>query len=97
MRTNSEAVVSILHEADAPRVDEGGPTITSHFYPNGHTHITQNRFLAGYNFMRYYMGPLVDESRPGRRALKTLGRLLAQPRRSTRAWRGRPGTSAPAC
>ncbi|MCA9991449.1 MAG: GMC family oxidoreductase [Anaerolineales bacterium] len=88
VRTNSEAVVSILHEADAPRVDEGGPTITSHFYPNGHTHITQNRFPAGYNFMRYYMGPLVDESRPGRRALKTLGRLLAQPRRSTRAWRG---------
>ncbi|MEZ4643530.1 MAG: GMC family oxidoreductase [Chloroflexota bacterium] len=89
VRTNSEAVVGILAQDAAAAIGDGGPTITSHFYPNAHTHITQNRFPRGYQFMRWYMGPLVDGKRPLRRALTTLSRYLTQPRRATLSWRGR--------
>lgn len=85
VRTNSEAIVSAL----APDVDEDltdGAAISSHFYVGDHTHITQNRFPPGYEFMRWYQGPLVDGSTPLRRALKTLAQILVHPLRSLRSW-----------
>lgn len=77
VRTNSEAIVAIRGQGglDISR----GTTISSHFHADGHTHITQNRFPRSYNFMRLYMGPLVDDAQPLRRAGKVLGELLRRP------------------
>ena len=47
VRTNSEAIVGVL----SPNEDldlTHGTAISSHFYPDAHTHITQNRFPNGY-------------------------------------------------
>ncbi len=76
VRTNSEAITGVLkrdHNADLSR----GPAISSHFYPNDHTHITQNRLPPSYGFMQLYAGPLVDGSTPFQRALKTLAQFPA--------------------
>jgi cholesterol oxidase len=86
VRTNSEAVVSIL--ADDPATDvTRGTTISTHFHADAQTHITQNRFPASYNFMRFYMGPLVDGDLPWKRMLKVFGEFIRHPLRATRAWR----------
>lgn len=85
VRTNSEAIVGALSpvkDLDLSR----GTTISSDFYPDGHTHITQNRFPRGYNFMRWYAGPLVNDDRPLRRSLKTLGRIIITPSSVFRNW-----------
>jgi len=85
VRTNSEAVVGALSqdpEADLTR----GTAISSHFYPDQHTHITQNRFPRGYTFMKWLTGPLVDHPHPGIRALKTLAKMLLNPLRTYRLW-----------
>lgn len=77
VRTNSEAIVAIRGQ---PGVDiSQGTTISSHFHADAQTHITQNRFPRSYNFMRLYMGPLVDDTRPLRRAAKVVGTLLRRP------------------
>ena len=87
VRTNSEAIVGILGK---PGVDISvGTTISSHFYPDASTHITQNRFPRSYAFMRWYMGPLVDDPQPLRRAAKVLLRLLGQPWTTLRRWGAR--------
>ena len=88
VRTNSEAIVGIL-SPDLEIDLTYGPTISSHFYPNSYTHITQNRFPRGYTFMKWYSGPLVDGARPLRRALRTLAMFIFQPGRSTVSWRAR--------
>lgn len=89
VRTNSEAIVGILADQPDPDLTTGGPTISSHFYPNAHTHITQNRFPPGYGYMKWYMGPLVDDPRPWRRALKTVAQFVRHPLQATVSWRGR--------
>ena len=89
VRTNSEAIVGVLSPEVEATLDEGGPTITSHFYPNAHTHITQHRFPAGYTFMKFQAGPLVDGDHPGRRRLRTLARIARHPLAATRNWRAR--------
>ncbi len=77
-RTNSEAIVSVL--SPDPDLDlTRGTAISSHFYPDDHTHITQNRFPEGYTFMKWFMGPLVDNARPLFRSLLTLGKILLSP------------------
>lgn len=78
VRTNSEALTAVLHPKGQNMVD--GTAISSDFYPDKHTHITQNRFDRGYRFMKSYMGPLVDGHEPGRRALRTLWKILTSPR-----------------
>lgn len=88
VRTNSEAVVGILSQ-DSQEDLTRGPTISSHFFPDPHTHITQNRFPAGYSFMKWHMGPLVDGSHPLRRALRILLAFATHPLRSTMSWRAR--------
>ena len=85
VRTNSEAIVGIL--ADDENVDvTKGATISSHFYPDDRTHITQNRFPESYGFMKWYMGPLVDGERPLSRALRTGARFFTAPVRATRSF-----------
>jgi cholesterol oxidase len=86
VRTNSEAIVGIL--SSDPGLDlTKGPTISSHFYFKNQTHVTQNRFPAGYTFMKLYSGPLVDEPRPLLRLLKTLRAYIRHPLQSTASWR----------
>jgi cholesterol oxidase len=85
VRTNSEAIVGALSpdkDLDLSR----GTTISSDFYPDKNTHITQNRFPAGYNFMRMYAGPLVNDPVPLRRAIRTLGRIIINPMSLLRNW-----------
>lgn len=78
VRTNSEAIVGAL--SPDPEVDlSKGTTISSDFYPDPHTHITQNRFPLGYSFMRWYAAPLVDDNNPLRRSLRTLLAILRGP------------------
>jgi cholesterol oxidase len=81
VRTNSEAIVAVLAP---PGEDLGrGPTISSEFYPDPHTHVTQNRYVGG-RHMRLQLGPLVDGDRPGRRALATAAAIAAAPLRQAR-------------
>ena len=78
VRTNSEAIVGVL----SPETEMDltyGTAISSHFYPDDHTHITQNRFPNGYTFMKFFTGPLVDHPNPTIRSLKTLGAIAAHP------------------
>lgn len=78
VRTNSEAVTAVLHPKGADMTQ--GTGISSDFYPDSYTHATQNRFDRGYRFMRSYMGPLVDDPLPWRRALKTIAVGICSPR-----------------
>jgi len=88
VRTNSEAVVGVLARDEALDLSRG-TVISSHFYPDDATHITQNRFPAGYTFMKWLTGPLVDDDRPGRRALITLAKIIFSPLRLRRLWLGK--------
>ena len=84
VRTNSEAIVAAL----SPNPDEDltrGAAISSHFHANAHTHITQNRFPPGYDFMRWYMGPLTDGTAAFRRALSTIASIIFHPILTLRA------------
>jgi len=78
VRTNSEAITAVLHPRGEDMTD--GTAISTDFHPDEFTHATQNRFDRGYRFMRFYMGPIVDDPRPWRRALKTLVAVLCSPR-----------------
>ncbi|WP_262852114.1 FAD-dependent oxidoreductase [Mumia quercus] len=76
VRTNSEALTAVVAE---PGEDlSRGPTISSDFHPDAHTHITQNRYVGGWH-MRFQLGPMVDDDRPGRRALRVLGGIARRP------------------
>jgi cholesterol oxidase len=91
VRTNSEAIVGILAKGSDTDVSKGS-TISSHFFPDPATHITQNRFPPSYGFMRFYMGPLVDGSAPGMRALKVCIKFLTSPVAATRSFFARNWT-----
>lgn len=78
VRTNSESIVGALSQD--PMLDlSRGTTISSEFYPDEHTHITQNRFPVGYTFMKWYFGPLVNHDNPVLRAFITIGKILCSP------------------
>jgi cholesterol oxidase len=85
VRTNSEAIVGILAGDKQADVTQGS-TISSHFFPDPSTHITQNRFPPSYGFMRFYMGPLVGGSAPALRALKVGFKFLTSPLDATRSF-----------
>jgi cholesterol oxidase len=86
VRTNSEAIVGVLaKDMDIDLSD--GPAISSDFYFNDHTHITQNRVPKSYWFMKFYSGPLVDGANPLIRALKVFWSFLCHPFRSTKSLR----------
>ncbi|MFH2129550.1 MAG: GMC oxidoreductase, partial [bacterium] len=88
VRTNSEAIVGVLDSDPAVDLTEG-TTISTDFYPDSHTHITQNRYSQGVSFTKSYFGPLVDDDHPRRRALRVIGTMLRHPLQSTRSWRAR--------
>ncbi|MDX1613420.1 MAG: FAD-dependent oxidoreductase [Candidatus Promineifilaceae bacterium] len=88
VRTNSEAIVAVL-SPDKAEAQTKGPAISSDFYADGHTHITQNRFPEGYRFMRWYMAPMIDDERPWRRAVRTLGAMVRHPIQMWTSWRDR--------
>jgi cholesterol oxidase len=88
VRTNSEVITGI-YSPDSKEDLSKGVAISSHFYPDQDTHITQNRFPVGYTFMKWYDGPLVDDDRPTHRALKTLWQLIRHPLYWSASWRAR--------
>lgn len=81
VRTNSEAIVGILANDKTTDITHG-TSISSHFYPDNHTHITQNRFAKSYGFMKLYYGPLIDGHKPLQRALQTLWHFIKHPLQS---------------
>jgi cholesterol oxidase len=85
VRTNSEAIVGAL----SPETEKDltyGTAISSHFYPDDHTHVTQNRFPNGYTFMKFFTGPLMDDPNPTTRSLKTLGAIFKHPSTLANHW-----------
>ncbi|MBU0995164.1 MAG: GMC family oxidoreductase [Proteobacteria bacterium] len=85
VRTNSEAIVGALSPENDIDLTHG-TAISSHFYPDEHTHITQNRFPKGYTMMKYFTGPLSDQANPAIRSLKTLGAMLLSPSSFIKHW-----------
>ncbi|WP_247603332.1 GMC oxidoreductase [Gordonia paraffinivorans] len=82
VRTNSETITAVL--ADDPDADlTRGPTISSEFYPDEATHVTQNRYVGGWH-MRLQLGPLVDGDDPARRRRAALAELGRHPLRQLR-------------
>jgi len=78
VRTNSEAILGVHSnnpDADLTR----GPAISSHFYPDDHTHITQNRLPPSYDFMKFYSGPLVEGGNSRQRALQAILKFVGTP------------------
>ncbi|MCU0268977.1 MAG: GMC oxidoreductase [Acidimicrobiales bacterium] len=82
VRTNSEAVTAIL-DADPAADLSHGPTISSDFHPDPHTHITQNRYMGGWH-LRFQLGPLVDGDEPRVRARAVLAEIVRHPVRQLR-------------
>ena len=85
VRTNSEAF-SIVLSRDINEDLTRGNAITSEFYPDDATHITQNRFPEAYSMMKKQGVLMVDDHVPWRRALKTFGAMMIHPRDSTAMW-----------
>ncbi|MCP4694109.1 MAG: GMC family oxidoreductase [Desulfobacterales bacterium] len=81
VRTNSEAIVAILSRDPGENLTRGS-AISSHFHPDPRTHVTQNRFPPGYSFMKHQLGPMVDDPKPLRRALRTLMAFFRNPTRA---------------
>ncbi|WP_374593564.1 FAD-dependent oxidoreductase [Aquabacterium sp.] len=78
VRTNSESIVGVL----LPKGNKGnadGACITTHYYADANTHVTQNRFPASFAYMRWTSGPVVEARSPAERRRKTLLALLRRP------------------
>jgi len=86
VRTNSEAIAGVLARDPDVNLTEG-PAISTDFYLNEYTHVTQNRLPPSYWFMKLYSGPLVDGGHPRRRAIKTLWSFLRHPLTATASLR----------
>lgn len=78
VRTNSEALVGIMSRDPDIDVTQGA-SISTHFYADEKTHLTQNRLPPSYGMMKFYMVPMVDDPQPLRRALRTLLAYITQP------------------
>ena len=87
VRTNSEAFAATL--APAGSDVSGGATISSHFYADARTHVTNNRFPKSYSFMKYYLSPAVSEQEPLARRRATLAAIARHPWRATENLRAR--------
>jgi cholesterol oxidase len=84
VRTNSEAFVAVL-QPDA-RVDVSvGPTISSDFWPDATTHVTNNRLPPSYGYLRSAMSPLVDGPDQATRRRRALSRSVRAPGALARA------------
>ncbi|PCI48513.1 MAG: glucose-methanol-choline oxidoreductase [Thalassobium sp.] len=78
VRTNSEALVGILAKDSSVDVTHGA-SISTHYYPDDKTHVTQNRLPPSYGPMKFYMMPMIDGTKPLPRALKTLLAFVLKP------------------
>lgn len=78
VRTNSEAFTAVFHDKQEDLLE--GAAISSHFYPNEDTHITNNRIDEGLKFLRYQFVPLTGNASPFFRPIKTLWNILTHPR-----------------
>jgi cholesterol oxidase len=77
VRTNSEAFVAVL-QPDARTDVSVGPTISSDFWPDATTHVTNNRLPPSYGYLRPALSPLVDgPDQASRRRLALAGTLRA--------------------
>lgn len=80
VRTNSEALIGII----APDCDEDlseGVAITSILHTDDHTHVEPCRYGHGSDFFRFLSGPHAPGKWVVTRILKSIGRLLANPRK----------------
>ena len=66
VRTNSEAFVAVL-QPDREVDVSVGPTISSDFWADDTTHVTNNRVPPSYGYLRPFMSPLVDGEERGER------------------------------
>lgn len=91
--TNSEAFVSVLQ----PRADldadldlrTDGTAISSHLWPDPHTHVTQNRLPDSYRINRFLMTPLLPGTDPRQVARDTAVHVLRHPGRLRDGLRGK--------
>lgn len=77
VRTNSEAFAATLHPPGTDVTE--GATISSHYYPDQVTHVTNNRFPKSYSFMKWYLSPAVSEQDPRARRRATLAAMARHP------------------
>jgi cholesterol oxidase len=84
VRTNSEAITAVLHPPGGDLTE--GTAISTDFYPDPDTHITQNRFDHGYRFIRYLYAPMTDGEQPLLRALNTLWAIVTSPILMLKNW-----------
>lgn len=87
VRTNSEAFAAVLHPVGTDITL--GTTISSHYYPDPSTHVTNNRFPRSYSFMKSYLSPAVSGQQTGARRAATVAKLLRHPWSSTANMRAR--------
>ncbi len=85
IRTNSEALVGVTAKDKSVDVTKGA-SISTHFYPDKKTHITQNRLPQSYWPMKFYMVPMVDDENPLQRALRTVLNIIIKPDHSILGW-----------
>jgi cholesterol oxidase len=83
VRTNSEAFVAILQPDSSVDVS-AGPTISSDFWADPTTHVTNNRVPRSYGYMRPYLSPLVDGPDRASRRRRALRELVRDPGRIAR-------------
>lgn len=90
VRTNSEALTGVFsRDAKASLLREGA-AISSDYYADDHTHITQNRIAPALApFLRMTLVPMIDEPNHRLRVLKTLLAMLCRPQHWLPAWFGR--------
>lgn len=77
VRTNSEALCVVLDNDAKTTLNADGAAISSDFYPNDHTHITQNRLSKAYAMMRFMFLPMVDGADPKVRRWRALRQLFS--------------------
>ena len=91
--TNSEALVAITQppgELAAGRdLRTDGSAISTDFWPDPHTHVTNNRMPDSYALNRLLMAPLVDAGSAAEARRRTAAELLRHPARMVRDLAGR--------
>ena len=90
--TNSEAFTGVLQSraavADGLDLRSDGAAISSDFWPDDRTHVTQNRLPDSYGINRFLVGPLVRGERRVERIRRTFAAMARHPSRTLDGWRG---------
>lgn len=77
VRTNSEALTAIFNPDATIDQSADGAAISSDFYADEKTHITQNRLAPSMSILRWLFVPMTDGPARGRRVLATLLALFS--------------------